>query len=142
MPAKAGDVVRELFEGFRRSDMDYLLEHLDPAVEWHENPRGGFTDLRPLYRGHDGFRTWWRQTGEMWEELRPEVEEITEATGGKALVAYRLHARGRGSKVPVLSPTVHDLDTVREGKVVERRLYPVRREALEAAGVEEDPGSE
>jgi ketosteroid isomerase-like protein len=131
------EVVRSLFEAFRRQDVSAAIGYLDPAVEWCENPRGGFGDLRSVYHGHAGFRDWVAHVGEAWEEAWAEPEEFIDGTGSRVICAYRLHARGRESEVPVVSQTMYDLYTVRDGKIVERRLYGVRRQALEAVGLRE-----
>lgn len=124
-------VIRGLHEALCHNDLHATLERLDPAVEWHENPRVGFADLSPLYRGHDEFRTWWAQVQEVWDVIQAEVEELTEVGSDYVLCAYKLHGRVRGSQV--VSPTIYDLFTMRAGKIVERRLYPSRERALEAS---------
>ena len=87
-----------------------------------------------MYLGHAAFETWWTQVAEPWQELRPEPEEFVDA-GDDILCAYRLHGRGRGSEVPVVSQTMYDVYTVRGGRIVRRRLYATRREAREAVGL-------
>src|SRR5438067_9028225 len=101
------DVVRKIMEAFSRHDRDAALACLDSEVRWEESDRGGFTGLRPVYRGHAAFETWWTQVTEPWQELRPEPEEFVDA-GDDVLCAYRLHGRGRGSDVPVVSQTMYD----------------------------------
>jgi ketosteroid isomerase-like protein len=134
MSSRNVDVVKKIMDAFAQGDRDTALTCLDSEVHWEESARGGFTGLRPVYRGHAGFATWWAQVSEPWQELRPEPEEFIDA-GDDVLCACRLHGRGRGSDVPVVSQTMHDVYTVRDGKIVRRRLYATRKEAREAVGL-------
>jgi ketosteroid isomerase-like protein len=131
------EIVQELFEAFKRHDRADVVARLDPGIEWYDNPRGGFTDLRPVYLGHEGVNQFMTQVEEVWEEAWPEPEEFIDAGDGRVICAYKLHARVRDSDVPVVSQTMYDVYTVQGANIVERRLYGTRQKALEAVGLRE-----
>ena len=131
------EIVQELFEAFKRHDRADVVARLDPGIEWYDNPRGGFADLRPVYLGHEGVNQFMTQVEEVWEEAWPEPEEFIDAGDGRVICAYKLHARVRDSDVPVVSQTMYDVYTVQGANIVERRLYGTRRKALEAVGLPE-----
>ena len=86
-----------------------------------------------MFRGHDGFRSWFAETMESFEELSTELTEYRDL--GDRVVAFgHIHARGRGSGLEIDSPTGW-VFTVRRGKMVRAEGFLSRAEALEAAGL-------
>jgi ketosteroid isomerase-like protein len=73
MPAALEEVMRGIFEAYRRGDLDWLLEHTDPEIEIVQVPE--IPDAR-TYTGHDGLidalLDWPRQ----WEDFRIEPKRI------------------------------------------------------------------
>ena len=136
MSSENVDVVKTIMDAFGRQDRAAALMCLDSEVLWEENDRGGFADLRSAYHGHAEFETWWNQVSEPWQELCPEPEEFVDA-GDDVVCAYRLRGRGRGSDVPVVSQTMYDVYTIRDAKIVRRRLFASRREARAAVGLDD-----
>jgi len=72
-------------------------------------------DVEPVYRGHDGIRTFWRTWLAAWEEIRYEGWRfVTPATTVVALVQNQ-HMRGRTSGVD-LQVTYAQVWTLRDGR--------------------------
>jgi ketosteroid isomerase-like protein len=127
------DIVRRALEAFPRGDVEEMLSYLDPELEWHSAIVGGAEGN--VYRGHEGFRRWYADSFESFEELTNEWSEFRDL-GDRVLALGRVKARGRESGVEVDSP-MGWVFTVRSGKAVKAEGFLSREEALEAAGLTE-----
>jgi ketosteroid isomerase-like protein len=137
MSRENAEVIRRWAETYNRGDLDGFLAYLHPRVVWEENhPVFGFVGLDPVYEGREGVRLWWEATRDPWKTVEVEIHEITPAGDDTVVVGNTLHGTGAGSGVVVKLPFFQVIE-LRDGKVTRRRLYPERKEALEAAGLEE-----
>jgi ketosteroid isomerase-like protein len=68
-------------------------------------------------------------------ELWVEVKELIDA-GEYVVTSVRVHGRGRTSGAPFEEHEAHVLK-LRDGKILELRVYRDQREALEAVGLSE-----
>jgi ketosteroid isomerase-like protein len=127
------DLVRGALEAFPRGDLEEMLSYLDPEVEWRSAIVGGAEGN--VYRGHEGFRRWFADSFESFEELRNEWSEFRDL-GDRVLAFGHVTARGRESGVEVDSP-MGWVFTLRRGKTVKAEGFLSRAKALEAAGVRE-----
>jgi ketosteroid isomerase-like protein len=127
------DLVRGALEAFPRGDLGEMLSYLDPEVEWHSAIVGGAEGN--VYRGHEGFRRWYADSFESFEELRNEWSEFRDL-GDRVLAFGHVTARGRESGVEVDSP-MGWVFTLRCGKTVKAEGFLSRAKALEAAGLRE-----
>jgi ketosteroid isomerase-like protein len=116
--------VRRGYEAVMRRDLDALAELLDPAVRWH----AGDPDAKYACHNKDEalqfMRENWLSGGSPGELL-----EVVDA-GDKVVVIMRRGPADDGS-----APTVANLTTFRDGKVVEMVHFPDPKDALAAAGV-------
>jgi ketosteroid isomerase-like protein len=123
--------VRRSLEALASGDVEEMLSYFDPKAELHSAIIGGAEGK--VFRGHDGLRRWYAETGEIFEELEIEFAEYRDL--GDRIVAFgRIHARGRGSGMEIDSPTGW-VFTARGGRVVKAEGFLNRAEALEAAGL-------
>ena len=127
------ETVRRMLEAYAHGDVEEMLGFLDPEGELHSAIIGG-AEAR-VFRGHDGFRQWYAEITESFEELRTELTEYRDL-GDRVLAFGRTFARGRGSGVEIDSPTGW-LFTVRRGKVLRAEGFLSRDGALAAAGLKE-----
>jgi|SRR5918994_675055 ketosteroid isomerase-like protein len=127
------DLVRRALEAFPRGDVEEMLSYTDPEAELYSAIVGGAEGN--VYRGHDGFRRWYADSFETFEELRNEWSEFRDL-GDRVLAFGRVKARGRGSGVQLDSP-MGWIFTVRRGRLVKAEGFLSRDEALEAAGLSE-----
>ena len=121
------DVVMAALGAFNGRDVDRMLEHCHPDVEFDWSRRL----LDPIVtRGHAEAR---RSTQDMFDtfgEVRfDEPEQILES-GDEVLLVNTGHFKGRASGVDVAARAA-TLWTVRDGKVVRFRLYQSLEDALE-----------
>ena len=124
------ELVRRLFDAFGRADFDAALALVDEDVDWGEPP--DMPDTGGGYRGHAGLRAGFGRFMGAWEELRVDLEEVTEV--GERVVALTHwvgRSRGTGLEVDQRVAQVYELH---EGKVAKVRQFRTRDEALAAAG--------
>jgi uncharacterized protein len=128
------EIVQRGYEAFARGDIDAALSALDPEIEVRPAPDFPGEDS---YHGRAGFLAYTGQWLESWDEYWVIPEQFIDA-GDQVVVPYRAVGRGRGSGIDVETRLVH-VWTIREGKVVRMEIFSEFSEALEAAGLREDP---
>jgi ketosteroid isomerase-like protein len=129
------DIVRQAHEAFNRPDLgafdiDALYRRGDPdlVVDWSRS--GGLE--AGVYQGEAAVRRFADTFSEAFEHVVAEPLDFIER-GEYVVVPHHLRALGRaGIKVEARSATVF---TVREGRIVEVRLYRETAEALKAVGL-------
>jgi len=126
------ELVRQGYAAWNNGDMHAMLAILHPDVEFTTS--GVFPGLNPVYRGHDGFRKFWRDFPDMWESILVSVDELRDC-GERVLALVAFDARGRdGLEVGRQVGTVW---AFRDGLTVRVENYASWTEALEAAGLSE-----
>ena len=130
------EVVRRLVEGGHRvmESGDYTLwsELVDSKIQV-DAALGG--DLDGTYRGLPDVA---KMLQEFWGEFENAHTEIEECfpVGDHVVLGVRFYGRGKSSGVEIDWPAWH-VWTVRDGKAVHWSLVRTKREALEAAGLQE-----
>lgn len=133
------DVVRAVYDRYRKGDFKASAELLDPhailvlpkASDWGpETPGSG------LYIGREEIAAYTRNSLlKPWAEFTMEAEEIIEA-GDSVLVRVHQRGVGRTSGVPA-EMGYFTLWSFRGPKVIRIESFRERAEALEAAGLSE-----
>jgi ketosteroid isomerase-like protein len=130
------EIVRQAHEAFNRPaigvfDPDILYRLADPdlVIDWSRS--AGLE--AGIYRGEAATRRFWNTFFEAFERVVVEPLEFIEH-GDSVVVPHPFRARGRqGIEVDAHSTLVFD---VRDGRIIELRLYRQTAEALEAADLE------
>ena len=78
------EIVRKSLEAYAAGDMEEMLSYVDPDGEIHSAIIGGAEGK--VFRGHDGFRRWYAESMESFEELRTELTEYRDL--GDRIVAF------------------------------------------------------
>jgi ketosteroid isomerase-like protein len=125
------DIVRRAFDAFSRRDLPALLSLTDDQIEFMPATARVAGRGEP-YSGHEGLRTYLADVARVWQELRSEPDEFREV-GDLVVCTGRVYAWGVGRVIDAPAGWVWRL---REGRIVEGRVYDTRREALAAAGLE------
>jgi ketosteroid isomerase-like protein len=125
---------RLAYAAVNRRDFDLTDTVYDPNYEYHPEQLA-FPDSDPVYYGHDGFRKFWRQQLEAFDDVRFDPEEILDL-GDRRLVTVQLSGHGTGSGVP-FNQQLFQLFTYRRGLIVRQDDFQDRAQALEAAGLSE-----
>src|ERR1700730_5865532 len=129
------ELARQAHEAFNRPDLGvfdldafYLLADPDLVVDWSRSDglEAG------IYRGEDATRRFWNTFFEAFERVVVEPLEVIEH-GESVVIPHPLHGWGlAGVRVDAHSTVVR---TVRDGRIIELRLYRQTAEALEAVGL-------
>ena len=127
------EVVQQAYSAWNDGDMDSMLALLHPSFEYVSS--GLFPGLAPVYRGHEGWRHFWRDLRDPWESLRIVLHELRETREG---VCSLFTFDGRGRDGLRVHRRFGNVWTFREGLVVRIQAYGEWAEALEAVGLLED----
>jgi ketosteroid isomerase-like protein len=84
------------------------------------------------YVGQPGWRDYQRAASEVWSSLTPEVGDLRSLAPGVVLAEGKLHAVGKSSGAPVTRPHFA-VFRIRDGRIVEIRVYQTMSEALSFA---------
>ncbi len=130
------ELVRGLLEAFRRRDHERAFDFYDSDIVWEDNANP-VDDIRGVYHGHEGVRTYWREWLSAWRDLQFEVQDVRDE--GDEVVALIRNQRqwGRHSGIETEVPPYGLVFTFRSGKVVRWRSFPDQATALAAVGLSE-----
>ena len=121
-------MVRRFWDlAMNQRDFDGAMEltHADVEFDW-SNSRAPY---RGRYRGQDEVQDAWQTWLDAWEEWLPEIIEAIEVDPETVVAVTQVHARGKGSGVPVRAEGA-SVWTIRDGKIAGGKLYQSKAEAL------------
>jgi uncharacterized protein len=123
------ELVWQVYEAMNDNDPARFDELADPDAEWISDPRLG---MKP-HRGRDEVVRFFTDQAEMFNEMRIEVERLTDS-GDKVLAFIRVNGRGGASGAEVEISIGH-VWTIRDGRVARGEGFGDRDEAVRAAGL-------
>jgi ketosteroid isomerase-like protein len=126
------EIVKAAIDAFNRRDLDAATRDNDPnvVVDWSRS-RGVEAGI---YRGRAAVRDFWNTFLEVFDRVTVSPNAFIE-WGWYVVVPNRANLRGRdGVEVEAHSVSVV---TLRNGRILEWRLYQERAEAFEAVGLSE-----
>jgi ketosteroid isomerase-like protein len=124
--------VRRAFDAFARRDLDALTEICAPDLEFVPATLSVAGREQP-YRGVEGLRRYFDDVSRIWQELRAEPEAYYEA-GDRVAVVGRVYAWGVGQ---MIDAPIGWAWRLRDGRLVHGQVFESRREALDAAGIDD-----
>lgn len=128
------ETVRRAYDAWNRGEPEAAIELLSPEIEWHLPPN--LPDAES-WRGRDEVVQGLSSLSGSWSELRAEVRDLISA-GDRVVALVRFQGQGATTGLPVEGVSVDaQVWTLREGRVVEVRMYSGTDEALEAVGLQE-----
>ena len=122
--------MRATFDAFNRRDTEAGRAVLAEEVIW-EVAVGAPDD--GIYHGPDGVRKWFRAWTADFDDIRYEVEDLTDA-GDDVYAAVIAVACGRQSRLETRRP-FFAVYTLRDGLIVHARVFSDRGNARRAAGL-------
>lgn len=89
--------IREVLAAVEREDIEALLAHLDPEVEWFPPEQGTLDDV---YRGHQGIRRLFAQLFDSWASIVHEPAQFVH-DGDRIVLIAKLRLEGKSSHLAV-----------------------------------------
>lgn len=129
------ELVRKGWHAFERGDMEAFLATCDPAIAWDQTHYVS-GEFAAVYHGHDGIRQFLGEWLAPFDGYYARAEEFIDA-GEAVLVRVRQGGRGKHSGATVEAPPYWVVSRLRDALVVRIEFYRDKREALEAAGLEQ-----
>jgi uncharacterized protein len=126
------EIVRAVYEAWTRGDYEAVFERFNPEVEWFPPPDISSSGQR---RGHKGIRRSMAGWVGAWDDFHFELRRLVDC-GDDVLAEGWQRGRGKTSGVEV-SEEIFSVWTLRDGQVIQQRMFRDRTEALEAAGLRE-----
>ena len=126
------EIVERAYRAYQSGGLEAAMEFFHPEVEWED------LDALPdagSYRGHEEFREAVSRFYAAWDDLSFTPEDFIDA-GEAVVVAHRWRGTGKSSGTPIDTLT-WNVFTLRDRKIIQRRAFQHREEALEAAGLSE-----
>lgn len=131
MSAENIAIARRGFEAINAGDIDALLELMHPEVVLAPSLVGAVEGT--VFHGHDGYRLWWKETIEVYDETWFDLHDLRDNDDAVAAL-YTTHVRGGQSGVELDHPGGTALWFER-GLVVRQTGYQDPAEALAAIGL-------
>jgi ketosteroid isomerase-like protein len=128
------EVVRRFYERWTNQDLDGVLDcaHAEFEFDWSASQ----APFGAIYIGHEGFRRFWIEHNDAWEEFTLEIPEVVECAHDQVITVTVVHGRGQGSGIRI-EGTGAVLWTLRGSRVLSAKLFQTREEALGAVGLSE-----
>ena len=131
------ETVREIYRGRTAGDFRAGMDSFDPDVEF--TTEFGVDSI--TVRGLDAMRRVWAEQLRNWERRHTGPIQELRDLGDVVLVVNAVHGRGRESGVEVEIPNAAAVFRFREGRVVSLLATNRMENALEAAGLADEPGA-
>jgi ketosteroid isomerase-like protein len=126
------DVIRQLYAGWNDGDVDSMLALYHPDAVFDASDRVFNPDV---YRGHEELRRFSAEVDRDWERWQVELERVIELDAERLLVLMRSRARGRASGIELEEHSSAAIWTIREGLVVNAKLFSDRADAFAEARI-------
>jgi ketosteroid isomerase-like protein len=133
MSQESVEIVRQVLDGFSRSDRESVEPLLHPDVQWR-TVMGPLLGVEAVSGREAMLRFAFDEIPDAAENTHVEVEELRDLGEGRVLVVARYLARGKRSGIE-LDQRIASVHHLSEGMIVSVDDYPSRKEALEAAGL-------
>jgi ketosteroid isomerase-like protein len=127
------EIVLDAYARYNAGERTPELWFWHPDAEYHVAREDPDSSVR---RGIDEIRQQVASWHEAYPDLRVEVLDALEASGGRVLLWVRFVGHGATSGIPPEMQLAH-LYTMRDGRIVRSRVYFRPGEALEAMGLSE-----
>ena len=131
MSEEAIALVRTGFEALNRRDVETVLGMCDPDVELMPSIVGGVEGT--TFRGREGYRRWFEQQLEVYDEVIFEPYDIR-AVGDRVIALYDVRVRGAGSGIELESRRAA-VFTFAGGRLTRQVGYETPADALRAVGL-------
>ena len=117
MASENVEIVRRLYESFRRRDNETAFQLFDRDIVWAVG-ESEVLDIDRVYHGHEGVRAFWRQWLSAWDELEWQIAEFEELEDGRVRVVIHQRNKGKGTGIWIEQRPYEQIWTIADGKVI------------------------
>ena len=128
------EIVREMVTALLKGDSEGALAPIDRAIEWDISAHP-LPDWPNTGRGREEFATHLATYLGGWRHYEGEIRELIDSGDDVILVLHE--TVGLRDSDAILDRDLHQIFTVRDGKIVYCRVFKTKGEALEATGLSE-----
>jgi ketosteroid isomerase-like protein len=128
-------IVRRVFDGFVRRDVEAVIEVMAPDVEFSAPGTQELVEKHVSYEGHDGIREYFQDVAQVWAQLEVFLHEYHEVGEDRILVVGRVRGRGTGGQI-VDRPALWAWK-VEGGNIIWGHVFTDRAEAMRSIGLVE-----
>ena len=128
------EIVKKAFDAFARGDTEAILDLSDEEIVIVQPPE--LPGVPRRHHGREGVLEAFSLWPEQWDDYRVEAMEVVAEAGDHVVVRSRQSGRGKQSGIHVDVEFTFAF-TIRDGKVVEWRIFLQESEALAALGLQE-----
>jgi ketosteroid isomerase-like protein len=124
-------LVRRFTESWVRDDLDAILECIasDMEFDWTES----ISPFRDVYRGREGLERFWEEMRETFDDFTPRIDDVVDCGHKRLVTRITVSGRARASGIE-LEASGAMLWTVRDGRIVQGKLFQSEEDALAAIG--------
>jgi ketosteroid isomerase-like protein len=116
-------LARHVFAWFEQNDVESFLAALHPDVRAHPSIHGG-----PMLHGRDAIARWWRQVGELGEDVEARPLDYEQRGDCVIVRGYLRYRDGR----TLAESQIFWLYEMRDGLIVRLESHPSRSAAIAA----------
>lgn len=127
MPETDLEILQDAYAAFGRGDIDGLLAHAAPDVDWDATRAIAHTGR---FEGHEGVREYLDTLSGTWQEFSLEAEEFVPGGAGHVVVLGKVNGRLAGQDQPIVAHFAHVV-TLRDGKVARVQILLDRESAMQ-----------
>ncbi len=127
------EIVRQIFAAWNRREPTLGAEFLDPGIELDATQTEFLPDVRAVFHGHDGVRSFWRTLFSELADMDLVTENFIDA-GESVLVQFSFTGRGRKSGAPFQRRFVN-VYTLRNSLVIRLQTFDSLAAATQALGI-------
>jgi len=116
------DVIREVIDAFNRGDLERVLSHLHPAIDWALAEGHPYSPDGAPWRAHaELIKSFFMRAGADWEQFAVSLQKVHEA-GDHVVAEVRYTGRFKSTGARIAAQGCH-IWQLREGKVVRFQQY-------------------
>jgi ketosteroid isomerase-like protein len=123
--------VRRFTESWVQDDLNAILACIGPDMEfdWTES----ISPFRDVYSGREGLERFWGEMRETFDDFTPRIDDVVVCGHGRLVTRITVSGRARASGIE-LEASGAMLWSVRDGKIVQGKLFQSEQDALAAIG--------
>ena len=128
------EIVKVAYEALASGGLDPFMEHFTDDIEYR-SIEGAPDDRGPIH-GKNAMRAFVQDWIDTFDEFKIDPVELIDAGSGVVVAVVRYGGRAKLSGIET-DETFGVVFTIRDGRIARGREYSTRKQALEAAGLDE-----